>query len=288
MKDYGPRRTYSSEYTLVVPKEKVLRFNSRFEAGNLKRAIKVSDYEYHLFLEYDVETKGHVQWFYFSVTNYRERQPVTFKIVNFMKPESLYNYGMKPLVFSTKSKEKGWHRDGSAVTYYRNSIPRSSLNSSIKQHYYTLNFTFTFEHKEDTVYFAHCYPYTYSDLMNHLDSYAQNEKYSSFLRVNTLCKTLGGNELPVLTITENIQSYTPWEKEFEKVQKSASGRKIMRQRENRQKGKMKVLEKIKNIKLVQGKVNIDRKRTQRQKRSNSKCTSPPRRVQLFLHDAGRY
>lgn len=29
---------------------------------------------------------------------------------------------------------------------------------------YTLTFTIEFEHDDDTVYFAHSYPYTYSDL----------------------------------------------------------------------------------------------------------------------------
>ena len=30
--------------------------------------------------------------------------------------------------------------------------------------YYSLTWTATFDHSKDTVYFAHCYPYTYSDL----------------------------------------------------------------------------------------------------------------------------
>jgi hypothetical protein len=38
-----------------------------------------------------------------------------------MKPESTYNLGMKPLIYSVKDAEKngiGWQRDGSNIAYY--------------------------------------------------------------------------------------------------------------------------------------------------------------------------
>lgn len=38
-----------------------------------------------------------------------------------MKPESNYNQGMKPLIYSVKKAEKtlvGWYRDGSNIAYY--------------------------------------------------------------------------------------------------------------------------------------------------------------------------
>jgi hypothetical protein len=35
-------------------------------------------------------------------------------------------------------------------------------------HYYTLSFSVTFENSHDTVYFAHSYPYTFSDLQRYL------------------------------------------------------------------------------------------------------------------------
>jgi len=34
--------------------------------------------------------------------------------------------------------------------------------------YFTLTFTITFLHDDDEVYFAHCYPYTYSDCTEYL------------------------------------------------------------------------------------------------------------------------
>jgi hypothetical protein len=45
----------------------MLIFDSRFENANLRRAIKVNNVEYNLWLENDVNTKGHTQWFYFKV-----------------------------------------------------------------------------------------------------------------------------------------------------------------------------------------------------------------------------
>jgi hypothetical protein len=38
-----------------------------------------------------------------------------------MKPDSNYNQGMKPLVYSCKDAEQnemGWHRDGFNIAYY--------------------------------------------------------------------------------------------------------------------------------------------------------------------------
>lgn len=48
--------------------------------------------------------------------------PFRFAIINFCKPDSLYNHGMKPLMYSEKMalEEKiGWRRTGDDVTYYK-------------------------------------------------------------------------------------------------------------------------------------------------------------------------
>lgn len=46
-----------------------LYFESRFESGNLRRAIQVYEFEYDLILKPDYNTRGHTQWFYFQVSN---------------------------------------------------------------------------------------------------------------------------------------------------------------------------------------------------------------------------
>ena len=42
-------------------------FDSRFENGNLRKVAKVNNVEYNLWLENDLNTKGHTQWYYFKV-----------------------------------------------------------------------------------------------------------------------------------------------------------------------------------------------------------------------------
>ena len=69
-------------------------------------------------------------------------------------------------------------------------------------HFYTLSFTYTFQ-GPDEVYFAHSFPYTYSDLQNYLNILDNNQNISSFYRRRNLCNTLANNVCDVLTITEN-------------------------------------------------------------------------------------
>ena len=57
-----------------------------------------------------------------------------------LKPDSLYNKGMKVLTYSKKRAEEsniGWIRDGHNIAYYKNTIKRS------KGHYYTLTYSIT-------------------------------------------------------------------------------------------------------------------------------------------------
>ena len=66
-----------------LPKE-TLMFDSFFESGNLDLVVKQKDNEYDLYMRSDSNTRGHHQWFYFSVSN---SNPVTakFNILNFTK-----------------------------------------------------------------------------------------------------------------------------------------------------------------------------------------------------------
>jgi cytosolic carboxypeptidase protein 2/3 len=84
-----------------------------------------------------------------------------------LKPDSLYNHGMKPLLYSEINAQRygrGWERCGQDVCYFANSIKRKGTF-----YYYTLTFSTTFEADFDTVYLAHSYPYTYSDLQRYLN-----------------------------------------------------------------------------------------------------------------------
>jgi len=62
-REYG-----EAQYTISVPPQNhLLIFDSRFESGNLRKAAKVNNIEYNLWLENDLNTKGHTQWYYFKV-----------------------------------------------------------------------------------------------------------------------------------------------------------------------------------------------------------------------------
>lgn len=62
-------------------------------------------------------------------------------------------------VINAKKFGKGWVRSGVDVCYYQNSMKKKTAG-----HYYTLSFSVTMENSNDTVYFAHSHPYTFSDL----------------------------------------------------------------------------------------------------------------------------
>lgn len=183
--------------TFYKPKENenTLVFESRFESGNLNLAVKVSDCEYNLLMQNDVNTRGHTQWFYFR-TNQNQIGQCKFNILNFTKKNSLFNYGMKLLVYSEKENTisgTGWSREGESISYFQNGIKRGNGLKS----YYTLSFTYNFRYKNDTVYFAYCYPYTYTNLMEDL----QKIENLSIVNRKLLCYSIGGNRCDYLTIT---------------------------------------------------------------------------------------
>ena len=91
--------------------DNTLLFESRFESGNLRRAIQVYEYEYDLILKPDYNTRGYTQWYYFSVGNTKAGKNYRFNIINLIKPDSLYNHGMRPLMYSeaqAKKTGRGW------------------------------------------------------------------------------------------------------------------------------------------------------------------------------------
>jgi len=199
----------------------------------LRKAVKINDSEYDLYLKNDYGTNGFTQWFFFRVQNTRKDKVYRFNIVNFMKPDSNYNQGMKPLVYSVKEAAEnsmGWTRDGFNIAYYQGARKRrnfayggsssgiGSLNTASTATssfngvgaaancngygpvYYALTFEVMFKHDDDSVFFAHCYPFTYSDQVEFLErvcTYDNKEK----VRKTVLCKSLAGNDVDMLIVT---------------------------------------------------------------------------------------
>lgn len=80
-----------------------VQFDSNYEGGNLDAAIRVAPGEYDLFMRIDSNTRGHVQWFNFTVKNGQHKK-IKLNICNFRKEKTLFNRGMRPYVFSKHLK----------------------------------------------------------------------------------------------------------------------------------------------------------------------------------------
>ena len=221
-------------WELETTQSSSLYFDSHFESGNLKRAIRVlgreqirvpetadcalpqpCDQEYDLMCRKDIYTSGNIQWYYFSATtppaNVVYPIVVRFNIVNMLKRSSLYNYGMCPATYSLSDAGygKGWNHTGTDVCYYKNRLTYTkrvggSGKAPVRKklyNYYTLSYTYTIT-KPDTVYFAHCYPYTYTRLQNFIVSLERDNRIAKFLRRRLLCHSLARNRCELLTVTE--------------------------------------------------------------------------------------
>lgn len=89
-------------------------------------------------MKYDYGTTNYTQWFYFRVANTRKDVTYRFKIINLIKPDSSYNEGQKPLIYSMKGAAEdgiGWVRDGTNICYYQGSMKKKGGGF-----YYTLTF----------------------------------------------------------------------------------------------------------------------------------------------------
>ncbi|KAL1777748.1 cytosolic carboxypeptidase 3 isoform X1 [Sigmodon hispidus] len=183
--------------------DNTLVFEARFESGNLQKVVKVADYEYQLTVRPDLFTNKHTQWYYFQVTNTQAEIVYRFTIVNFTKPASLYNRGMRPLFYSEKEAKAhniGWQRRGDQIKYYKNNLGQDG------RHFFSLTWTFQFPHSKDTCYFAHCYPYTYTNLQEYLSGINSDPVRSKFCKIRVLCHTLARNMVYVLTITTPLKN----------------------------------------------------------------------------------
>ncbi|XP_014819374.1 PREDICTED: cytosolic carboxypeptidase 3 isoform X4 [Calidris pugnax] len=183
--------------------DNTLIFEARFESGNLQKVIKVNEFEYQLTLRTDLYTSRHTQWYYFQVSNMQAGMPYRFTIVNFTNRNSLYKHGLRPLLYSeadAKEHKVGWRRTGSEIKYYKNNAGQDG------RQYFSLTWTFQFPHDLDTCYFAHCYPYTYSNLQEYLAAVSKDAVKSTFCKIHVLCHSLAGNIVYILTITNPLKS----------------------------------------------------------------------------------
>lgn len=173
----------------------VLSFDSRFESGNLERAYYLGNDSYHLILEQDPNKSGSCQWFYFRISNIKEEVKYTFNISGFHKYGGVFTSGYKVFVYSeqtTKRSGTSWYRDGAN---YQFGLTKQTPTAKR----YTLQFQIKFNYNNDTVYFAYGIPYTYSHLLRSILSW--RKKAPQYFSHEILCKSFGGRDCPLLTIT---------------------------------------------------------------------------------------
>ena len=228
---YGQTPSFSDGATVVLeaPPPHDLEFDSAFESGNLDRAYRVHgrdvclddqvsrimgptsprpesvDHEYDLVCRNDINTSGNIQWYYFSArapeqASYPLR--VRFNLTNMMKRDALYNFGMLPCVYSERRAAENlvsWKHEGEDVCYYKNWLMYTKGRKKKVKSHYSLSFTYTFS-GPDTVYFAHCFPYTYTTLQRYLHAKSIDPRVSTFFRRRGLATTLAGNTCDLIVI----------------------------------------------------------------------------------------
>ncbi|XP_061709086.1 cytosolic carboxypeptidase 1-like isoform X5 [Cydia pomonella] len=203
--------TDEEEITKVNNFSTRLSFESRFESGNLRKAIQIGPREYELILMPDVNSTKRHQWFYFEVRNMIQGRPYVFNIVNCEKSDSQFNFGMKPVMYSVKEAvlgRPGWVRAGTDICYYRNSYHYASPRSHNKC-YLTVTFNIEFPHTNDVVYLAYHFPFTYSMMMTKLWQRSLQLPPNAYLRAEPLCYSLNNNEVPLLTISADDTPTNP-------------------------------------------------------------------------------
>lgn len=152
-------------------------------------------------LQNDTNSRGNTQWFYFTISNAPLNVELTFNIVNLMKSDSLFNYGMQPVVLSEmrlKKNKESWQRLGKVVGYTRNTVRRENS----RRYYYTLTFKLTSKIAGDKLHIAYCFPYTYTMLEEFIKTLIKTHTRKGLkLERATIGKSVGGLPIEVLSLS---------------------------------------------------------------------------------------
>lgn len=184
----------------------VLTFESKFESGNLSRAERIGPSEYVLYIREDINLvpingrdKCYNQWFFFRVDGMQEMRPYTFHICNMYKAKSLFQVGMHVHLRSPESDL--WFPGGSDFIYKESTFSKKGTKIM-----YQLTFRLCSPHS--SLYVAAAQPYTYSDLCTAMSKWQGQQERALFIKRHTLCKTLAGNPLEFLIISDPLTDRT--------------------------------------------------------------------------------
>ena len=179
----------------ITISDKLLKFDSKFESGNLSQVYHLGGSNYHLILEYDKNKSGSCQWFYFKIMNIKADYKYHFYLSGFHKSSGIFNSGSKVFWYSEKNylnKGISWSRGGTNYSYNVTNTNKGKKRS-------TLQFSIKFPYDDDIIYLCYSLPYTYSDLLENLKFWSSIAPNNS-LTIKTLCKTLGGRDCPLIII----------------------------------------------------------------------------------------
>ena len=220
-------------------------FDSKFESGNLRMAIKLNsdiDNEYDLIIRKDYNCEKNYSWFFFSIECDRECD-IKFNILNFIKKKIMFDEKEKIRILVYNEKDK-WTRNTYNVQYYENNIKilaswedkekmgsndeENIFNDKFKEDeknndifkifdkdkgekedvpdtefFFTLSFCYHVSKNNinSPIYFALCFPYTYSTLQDYLHKLSITKTNKNKIKFSTLNKTICGNPLDILYIT---------------------------------------------------------------------------------------
>ena len=228
-------------------------FDSKFESGNLRMAIKLdSDIpnEYDLIMRRDYNSEKNYSWFYFSIESDRETD-IKFNILNFIKKKIMFDEQNKIRILVYNKNDK-WTRNTYNIQYYQNNInifppgedkdkiiiddekdfdqdddkidekdedkddkddiKENKINIKDKgekedipdtEFFFTLSFCYHVNkiNINTPIYFALCFPYTYSTLQEYLYKLSIIKTNKNKIKFSTLNKTICGNPLDILYIT---------------------------------------------------------------------------------------
>lgn len=224
------------ESPLFKKDEDNLIIDSQFESGNLRYAIQVNPDEYDLVIRKDYNSEKNYSWFFFMIKSSKARV-IKMNILNLIKKSILFSDKIRVLRYTDNDH---WNRNTFNVYYFDNGIPMPiidngaiedkdklsmnnvfntitntldipntqntqiiSENNNKKTVFSTLTFSYEISQNEINcpIYFAYCYPYTYSSLQNYLYNLSLNSSFLKAIRFNVIGETLCNNNLNIIYIT---------------------------------------------------------------------------------------
>ena len=104
-------------------KDAKIIFDSKFESGNLRMAIKLNSdipNEYDLIIRKDYNFEKNYSWFFFSIQSDRETE-IKFNILNLIKKKIMFDEQSKIRILTYNKNDK-WTRNTYNIQYYQNNI----------------------------------------------------------------------------------------------------------------------------------------------------------------------